>query len=184
MTSKDSVRYLGQSLMGLGDRLRQGKSEADTQRRADEVMAMQKQQFAAGQSNIALDRRMKQSQMAGQIWGETAKSLAANMAVKNKTSIEAELPAAMKATYPAFAKILGKSYGNLEEIFGEAKETGPAVGDEIPMPKMPSRAAKFGKRLLTEGIVPPVRKGLNYLFAPQESSPVGLDDRKYWDVPK
>jgi hypothetical protein len=99
MASKDSVRFLSNSVAGLGDRIRQGTQMDLANKRSDEALSLQKRSMASQEQKMNFEQNQFKRAKAEQIFEKNVNDLAEVMAAKNKTSAAQERVNATQQVY-------------------------------------------------------------------------------------
>ncbi len=132
---KDSVRYFGNSLMGLGDRLRQGAQQTVENNRADSSMRLQNRYQNMAEKRFGSEQEQAKRQVAQQNFS-TALTIKANeLAAKNKTKPEDEMGNAARDIYGRLTPESKRYLSDFANAFGINTNSGGV--SEIPAPAVP-----------------------------------------------
>ena len=155
MASKDSVRFLAQSIGGLGDRLRQSAQDQMANTRAEAGLSMQNRYAGLAENRANEDVKMKRKADAKQRFVETMTILAAPLARAAKSDnpsmfFDQVAAEALKSLSPEDQALVGMDgqYGQKpsQKQFTEAYPTGP-FGTKRP----PSLGDRLGGAALDVG---------------------------------
>jgi hypothetical protein len=168
MASKDSVRYLASSVMGLADRLRQGRIDQETQKRQEEMLNMQKEGMALNKEkmNSAEFQNKRQSLI------QVLDAMAGNMAEGSKGKISKA--DAWKTVYSELPDDEKKYLPELQSMFPRTISFPEKPNLQNRLSSQSSRLGDmFGNEASTGVSGIPLRaglEGLNYMMNPGQPS--------------